>query len=139
MKKSILLILLGLSALFMASCDADEEEYNSFIGDWHLVMINAKGEYRKPIPNADSCFNIHFLQNNSMIGESVTSTFASVYNVRKKNKIVWSGFTYVPVSEDSTDNIVFMEDFLKVDRYEMRGDTLKFIFDGKTYLTFKRW
>lgn len=139
MKKSILLILLGIFSLFMVSCEADDNEYNSFIGDWHLLMINDNGEYRKPIPNVDSCFNIHFLKNNSMMGESVTSKFSSVYNVRKKNKIVWSGFTYIPVSEDSTDNIVFMEDILKSDRYEICGDTLKFKFDGKTYLTFKRW
>ena len=73
-----------------------------------------------------------------MIGESVSSTFSSIYNVRKKNKIVWSGFNYAPVSEDSTDNIVFMEDVLKVDSYLMKEDTLKFMHDKKAYLLFVR-
>ena len=138
MKK--ILVFISAVAMFvtMASCEANEETYNSFIGDWHLVRINANGEYRLPKPNADTCFNLHFFKNNSMIGESVASTFSAIYNVRKKNKIVWSGFTYVPITEDDTDNIVFMEDVLKVDSYLMKDDTLKFYCDKKAYLLFVR-
>lgn len=138
MKKTVYFIVISLVALLFSSCEADKETYNSFIGDWHLIRINANGEYRIPIPNADTCFNLHFFKNNSMIGESVSSTFSSIYNVRKKNKIVWSGFNYVPVTEDSTDNIVFMEDVLKVNSYIMKDDTLKFYCDKKAYLLFVR-
>ena len=138
MKKVLLLISVVAMFVAMTSCEANDETYDRFYGDWHLVRINANGEYRLPRPNADTCFNLHFFKNNSMIGESVSSTFSSIYNVRKKNKIVWSGFNFVPVTEDSTDNIVFMEDVLKVDSYLMKDDTLKFLYNKKAYLLFVR-
>ena len=137
--KILALAFLALAvSVAVVSCEADDEVYDSFIGDWHLYRINAKGEFRSPVPGGDTCFNLHFFENNSMIGESVQSAFSSIYNIRKKNKIVWSGFNYIPASEDSTDNVVFMEDMLKVDSYEMYGDTLKFKYDKKTYLVFVR-
>ena len=138
MKKVLLIISMVAMFVAMTSCEADDETYNSFIGDWHLVRINANGEYRLPRPNADTCFNLHFFTNNSMIGESVQSTFSSVYNIRKKNKIEFSGFYYVPVSADSTDNVVFMENILMADSYSMKEDTLKFMSDKKAYLLFVR-
>lgn len=138
MKKVLLIISMVAMFAAMTSCEADDETYNSFIGDWHLVRINANGEYRLPRPNADTCFNLHFFTNNSMIGESVQSTFSSVYNIRKKNKIEFSGFYYIPVSEDSTDNVVFMENILMADSYSMKEDTLKFMSDNKAYLLFVR-
>ncbi|MBR3946322.1 MAG: hypothetical protein IKJ56_04380 [Bacteroidales bacterium] len=138
MKKVLLIISMVAMFAAMTSCEADDETYNSFIGDWHLVRINANGEYRLPRPNADTCFNLHFFTNNSMIGESVQSTFSSVYNIRKKNKIEFSGFYYIPVSEDSTDNVVFMENILMADSYSMKEDTLKFMSDKKAYLLFVR-
>ncbi len=138
MKKVLLIISMVAMFAAMTSCEADDETYNSFIGDWHLVRINANGEYRLPRPNADTCFNLHFFTNNSMIGESVQSTFSSVYNIRKKNKIEFSGFYYVPVSADSTDNVVFMENILMADSYSMKEDTLKFMSDKKAYLLFVR-
>jgi hypothetical protein len=138
MKKVLLIISMVTMFAAMTSCEADDETYNSFIGDWHLVRINANGEYRLPRPNADTCFNLHFFTNNSMIGESVQSTFSSVYNIRKKNKIEFSGFYYIPVSEDSTDNVVFMENILMADSYSMKEDTLKFMSDKKAYLLFVR-
>ena len=138
MKKVLLIISMVAVFAAMTSCEADDETYNSFIGDWHLVRINANGEYRLPRPNADTCFNLHFFKNNSMIGESVQSTFSSVYNIRKKNKIEFSGFYYIPVSEDSTDNVVFMENILMADSYSMKEDTLKFMSDKKAYLLFVR-
>ena len=138
MKKVLLIISMVAMFAAMTSCEADDETYNSFIGDWHLVRINANGEYRLPRPNADTCFNLHFFTNNSMIGESVQSTFSSVYNNRKKNKIEFSGFYYVPVSADSTDNVVFMENILMADSYSMKEDTLKFMSDKKAYLLFVR-
>ena len=125
-------------AFLLASCDADEETYNTFIGDWHLFRINANGDFRKPFPGGDTCFNLHFMKNNSMIGESVSSSFSAVYNIKKKNKMTWSGFTYLPVAEDSTDNVVFINNMLKVNTYEMRADTLKFFYDKKTYMVFTR-
>lgn len=136
MKRILVLIIAAAVAVSMVSCEVNDEIYNDFRGGWHLVRINVDGEYRKPFPNNDSCFNVYFMENNSMMGQSVNSTFSSIYNIRKKDKIVWSGFTYIPVSQDSTDNIVFMEDLLKVDHYSMRNDTLKFLYDKKTYLTF---
>lgn len=138
MKKVLLIISMVAMFAAMTSCEASDETYNSFIGDWHLVRINANGEYRLPRPNADTCFNLHFFKNNSMIGESVQSTFSSVYNIRKKNKIEFSGFYYIPVSEDSTDNVVFMENVLRIDSYSMKEDTLKFMSDKKAYLLFVR-
>ena len=138
MKKVLLIISMVAMFAAMTSCEADNETYNSFIGDWHLVRINANGEYRLPRPNADTCFNLHFFTNNSMIGESVQSTFSSVYNIRKKNKIEFSGFYYIPVSADSTDNVVFMENILMADSYSMKEDTLKFMSDKKAYLLFVR-
>ena len=138
MKKVLLIISMVAMFAAMTSCEADDETYNSFIGDWHLVRINANGEYRLPRPNADTCFNLHFFTNNSMIGESVQSTFSSVYNIRKQNKIEFSGFYYIPVSEDSTDNVVFMENILMADSYSMKEDTLKFMSDKKAYLLFVR-
>ena len=138
MKNLLCLIFVVTAAFLLPSCEADEGTYNSFLGDWHLERINANGEYRQPRPNVDSCFNLHFFDNNSMIGESVSSTFSSVYNLRKKNKIFWSGFYYVPTDDDTTDNIVFMNDILATDSYEMRGDTLKFLCKKKTYLLFVR-
>ena len=138
MKKVLLIISMVAMFAAMTSCEADDETYNSFIGDLHLVRINANGEYRLPRPNADTCFNLHFFTNNSMIGESVQSTFSSVYNIRKKNKIEFSGFYYIPVSEDSTDNVVFMENILMADSYSMKEDTLKFMSDKKAYLLFVR-
>ncbi len=138
MKKVLLIISMVAMFAAMTSCEADDETYNSFIGDWHLVRINANGEYRLPRPNADTCFNLHFFTNNSMIGESVQSTFSSVYNIRKKNKIEFSGFYYIPVSADSTDNVVFMENILMADSYSMKEDTLKFMSDKKAYLLFVR-
>ena len=138
MKKVLLIISMVAMFAAMTSCEADDETYNSFIGDWHLVRINANGEYRLPRPNADTCFNLHFFTNNSMIGESVQSTFSAVYNILKKNKIEFSGFYYVPVSADSTDNVVFMENILMADSYSMKEDTLKFMSDKKAYLLFVR-
>lgn len=138
MKNLFYFLIVAVIALSLTSCEANEETYNTFIGDWHLVRINANGEYRIPRPNADTCFNLHFFKNNSMIGESVSSTFSSIYNIKKKNKIEIFGFNYIPVSEDSTDNIVFMEDFLMVDSYSMKEDTLKLMSDKKAYLLFVR-
>ena len=138
MKNLFYFLIVALIALSLTSCEANMETYNNFIGDWHLVRINANGKYRLPIPNADTCFNLHFFKNNSMIGESVSSTFSSVYNIKKKNKIEFSGFNYIPVSDDSTDNVVFMEDILKVDSYMLQADTLKFYCNKKAYLLFVR-
>ncbi|MBR5983793.1 MAG: hypothetical protein IK025_08780 [Bacteroidales bacterium] len=136
--KKIFFFLMATVAFLLASCDADEETYNTFIGDWHLFRINANGDFRKPFPGGDTCFNLHFMKNNSMIGESVSSSFSAVYNIKKKNKMTWSGFTYLPVAEDSTDNVVFINNMLKVNTYEMRADTLKFFYDKKTYMVFTR-
>lgn len=138
MKKVLLLISVVAMFVAMVSCEANDEVYDSFIGDWHLFRINANGEYRSPRPGGDTCFNLHFLKNNSMIGESVTIPFSAVYNIKKKNKMTWSGFTYIPAAEDSTDNLVFINNMLKVNTYEMIGDTLKFKYEKKTYLTFVR-
>ena len=138
MKKILVLISVVAMIVAMSSCEANEEVYNSFIGDWHLVRINANGEYRMPKPAGDTCFNLHFMRNNSMIGESVTTPFSAVYNIKKKNKMTWSGFTYLPTDEDDTDNVVFINDMLKVNTYEMKGDTLKFLYDKKAYLLFIR-
>ena len=137
MKKNFFFLMAAI-AFLLTSCDADEETYNTFIGDWHLYRINANGDFRKPFPSGDTCFNLHFMKNNSMIGESVSSSFSAVYNIKKKNKMTWSGFTYLPVAEDSTDNIVFINNMLKVNTYEMRDDTLKFFYDKKTYLVFTK-
>ena len=136
--KKIFFFLFVAVAFSLVSCEADEETYNAFIGDWHLLRINANGEYRKPIPGGDTCFNLHFMKNNSMIGESVTTPFSAVYNLKGKNKMTWSGFTYLPTEEDETDNVVFINNMLKVDSYEMRADTLKFFYDKKTYLVFTK-
>lgn len=136
--KKIFFFLLVAVVFSLVSCEADEETYNTFIGDWHLFRINANGEYRKPNPEGDTCFNLHFMKNNSLIGESVTTPFSAVYTIKKKNKMTWSGFTYLPASEDATDNIVFINNMLKVNTYEMRDDTLKFFYDKKTYLVFTR-
>ncbi|MBO7480690.1 MAG: hypothetical protein J6T63_01125 [Bacteroidales bacterium] len=136
--KKIFFFLFVAVAFGLVSCEADEETYDTFIGDWHLVRINAGGDFRKPIPGGDTCFNLHFLKNNSLIGESVTTPFSAVFTIKKKNKMEWSGFTYLPAAEDSTDNIVFINNMLKVDTYQMRSDTLKFIYDKKTYLVFTR-
>lgn len=138
MKK--ILILFSTVAIFfaMSSCEANNDVYESFHGDWHLLRINANGEYRSPKPGGDTCFNLHFLKNNSLIGESVTTPFSAVYEIKKKNKMTWSGFTYLPTEEDETDNVVFINNMLKVDTYEMKGDTLKFIYEKKTYLLFLR-
>lgn len=138
MKKILVVISVVAMIVAMSSCEANEEVYNSFIGDWHLVRINANGEYRMPKPAGDTCFNLHFMRNNSMIGESVTTPFSAVYNIKKKNKMTWSGFTYLPTDEDDTDNVVFINDMLKVNTYEMKGDTLKFLYDKKAYLLFIR-
>ncbi len=138
MKKILVMISVIAMIVAMVSCEANEETYDSFIGDWHLFRINANGEYRSPIPNSTAYFNLHFLKNNSLIGESVTTPFSAVYNIKKKNKMTWSGFTYLPAAEDSTDNIVFINNMLLVNSYEMKGDTLKFKYDKKTYLTFTR-
>lgn len=138
MIKKIICLVIAIVAFSLVSCEADEETYDTFIGDWHLVKINAGGDFRKPIPGGDTCFNLHFLKNNSLIGESVTTPFSAVYTIKKKNKMAWSGFTYLPTAEDSTDNIVFINNMLKVNSYEMRSDTLKFIYDKKTYLVFTR-
>lgn len=134
----VIVIVASTTLFTMMSCDANDEVYGNFIGDWHLVRINANGEYRKPIPGGDTCFNLHFMKNNSMIGESVSSSFSSVYNIRKGNKIVWSGFNYQPAAEDETDNLVFMNNMIKVNTYNMYSDTLKFFYDKKTYLVFVR-
>jgi len=138
MKKILVLVSAVAILVTMVSCEANDEVYGSFIGDWHLFRINANGEYRMPRPAGDTCFNLHFMRNNSMIGESVTTPFSAVYNIKKKNKMTWSGFTYLPVEEDETDNVVFINNMLKVNTYEMKGDTLKFMYDKKTYLTFIR-
>lgn len=138
MKKILVVISVVAMIVAMSSCEANEEVYNSFIGDWHLVRINANGEYRMPKPAGDTCFNLHFMRNNSMIGESVTTPFSAVYNIKKRNKMTWSGFTYLPTDEDDTDNVVFINDMLKVNTYEMKGDTLKFLYDKKAYLLFIR-
>ena len=136
--KKIFFFLFVAVAFSLVSCEADDDTYNTFIGDWHLFRINANGEYRKPIPGGDTCFNLHFMKNNSLIGESVTTPFSAVYNIKKKNKMTWSGFTYLPTEEDETDNVVFINNMLKVDSYEMRADTLKFFYDKKTYLVFTK-
>ena len=138
MRNLILLIVISVVTLAMSSCEANSETYDSFLGDWHLLRINANGEYRSPRPGGDTCFNLHFMKNNSMIGESVTTPFSAVYNIKKKNKMTWSGFTYLLTEEDSTDNVVFINNMLKVNTYEMKGDTLKFLYEKKTYLTFTR-
>ena len=138
MKKILVVISVVAMIVAMSSCEANEETYNSFIGDWHLFRINANGESRAPKPSGMAYFNLHFLKNNSLIGESVTTPFSAVYNIKKNNKMTWSGFTYLPASEDSTDNIVFINNMLKVNTYEMQGDTLKFKYEKKTYLTFTR-
>lgn len=136
--KKIFFFLFVAVAFGLVSCEANEETYNTFIGDWHLFRINANGQYRNPIPGGDTCFNLHFLKNNSLVGESVTTPFSAIYTIKKKNKMTWSGFTYLPAVEDSTDNVVFINNMLKVNAYEMRADTLKFIYDKKTYLVFTR-
>ena len=138
MKKIFFFLVMAVVAFSFVSCEADEETYDTFVGDWHLVKINAGGDFRKPIPDGDTCFNLHFLKNNSLIGESVTTPFSAVYTIKKKSKMTWSGFTYLPVAEDSTDNIAFINNMLKVNTYEMHADTLKFIYDKKTYLVFTR-
>lgn len=138
MKKILVMISVIAMIVAMVSCEANEETYDSFIGDWHLFRINANGEYRTPRPAGDTCFNLHFMKNNSLIGESVTTPFSAVYNIKKKNKMTWTGFTYLPAAEDSTDNIVFINNMLMVNSYELKGDTLKFKYDKKTYLTFTR-
>ena len=138
MKKLFFFLLMAVVALSLVSCEADEETYDTFIGDWHLVRINAAGDYRKPFPGGDTCFNLHFMKNNSLIGESVTTPFSAVYTIKKKNKMTWSGFKYLPATEDSTDNIAFINNMLKVNTYEMYSDTLKFYYDKKTYLVFIR-
>jgi|GEM_PF-3472019 len=138
MKKIAYLIGMAIVAMFFSSCEASDEIYDSFIGDWHLLRINANGEYRTPKPAGDTCFNLHFLDNNSMIGESVSSGFSAIYNIKKKNKVVWSGFTYQPAAEDSTDNVVFINNMLKVDSYDISSDTLKLKYEGKTYMSFVR-
>ena len=138
MKKILVMISAVAMIVAMSSCEASEEVYNSFIGDWHLIRINANGEYRMPKPAGDTCFNLHFMRNNSLVGESVTTPFSAVYNIKKRNKMTWSGFTYLPTEEDDTDNVVFINDMLKVNTYEMKGDTLKFLYDKKAYLLFIR-
>jgi len=138
MKKILIFISSVTILVAMSSCEANKETYDSFIGDWHLFRINANGEYRSPIPNSTAYFNLHFLKNNSLIGESVTTPFSAVYNIKKKNKMTWSGFTYLQTEEDETDNVVFINNMLKVDTYEMNGDTLKFLYEKKTYLLFLR-
>lgn len=138
MKKILVIISVVAMIVAMSSCEASEEVYNSFIGDWHLIRINANGEYRMPKPAGDTCFNLHFMRNNSLVGESVTTPFSAVYNIKKRNKMTWSGFTYLPTEEDDTDNVVFINDMLKVNTYEMKGDTLKFLYDKKAYLLFIR-
>ena len=138
MKKILVMISVIAMIVAMVSCEANEETYDSFIGDWHLFRINANGESRAPKPSGMAYFNLHFLKNNSLIGESVTTPFSAVYNIKKKNKMTWTGFTYLPAAEDSTDNIVFINNMLMVNTYEMIGDTLKFKYEKKTYLTFTR-
>lgn len=138
MRKILCLIVLLVTFFAFSSCEADKETYNSFIGNWHLSLINANGEYRAPIPNKEGYFNLHFMENNSLLGESAGSNFSAVYTIKKKNKMTWTGFTYLPVENDSTDNVAFINNMLKVDTYEMSGDTLKFLYDKKTYLTFVR-
>ncbi len=138
MKKILVIISVVAMIVAMSSCEASEEVYNSFIGDWHLIRINANGEYRMPKPAGDTCFNLHFMRNNSLVGESVTTPFSAVYNIKKRNRMTWSGFTYLPTEEDDTDNVVFINDMLKVNTYEMKGDTLKFLYDKKAYLLFIR-
>ena len=138
MKKILFFLIIASIGFSLVSCDANEDEYNSFIGDWHLFRINANGEYRSPKPGGDTCFNLHFLKNKSMVGESVSSSFSAVYDIKKNNKITWTGFIYLPAENDSTDNVVFINNMLKIDSYEMLGDTLKFKYDKKTYMVFVR-
>lgn len=138
MKKILVMISVVAMIIAMTSCEASDEVYNSFLGDWHLVRINVDGEYRTPKPNAEKYFNLHFMKNNSLIGESVSSSFSAVYNIKKRNKIVWSGFTYLPANQDDTDNNAFINNMLKINKYEMEGDTLKLLYDKKTYLLFVR-
>ncbi|MCF0206134.1 MAG: hypothetical protein HUK15_01785 [Bacteroidales bacterium] len=138
MKQLLKILIAFFLGIMLVSCEANDETYNQFIGDWHLVRINNNGEYRAPRPNKEDYYNLHFMQNNSLVGQSYRSNFASIYNIRKNNRIVLSGFNYVPIEEDSTDNLVFMNNLIKADRYEMVGDTLKFKFDKKTYLVFAR-
>ncbi len=139
MKRVLVILSVAFMALAMISCEANEETYNKFKGSWHLVRINDDGEYRMPNPNLESCFNINFLANNSMMGQSVESNFSAIYNIRKNNKIVWSGFSYIPPEpNDSTDNILFMENIIKTESYELNGDTLKLLYDDKVYLKFEK-
>ena len=49
MKKVLLLISVVAMFVAMTSCEANDETYSRFIGDWHLVRINANGEYRLSI------------------------------------------------------------------------------------------
>lgn len=138
MKRIIIILATIVAISVLSSCEADEATYNEFIGSWHLVRINANGDYRKPRPENENYYNIHFLQNNSAMGNAVSSNFSTIYNIRKNNKIIWSGFTYLPSSDDTNDNDIFLQNLMEVESYALENDTLRFLANKKVSLMFVR-